>query len=57
MLLTSWEGFMYIHREIEQTLRAFLAQFKCVLVTGVRQTGKITMLQKTLGDEYARDAW
>lgn len=48
---------MYIHREIEQTLRAFLAQFKCVLVTGVRQTGKITMLQKTLGDEYARDAW
>ncbi len=44
---------MYIDREIERTLRTYLGQFKCVLVTGARQTGKTTMLKHLLGEEYA----
>lgn len=43
---------MYIHREIEGILQAFLQQFKCVLVTGARQTGKTTMLKQVLGSSY-----
>ncbi len=43
---------MYIHREIERTLAAFLSQFKCVLVTGARQTGKTTCLKQMLGNSY-----
>ena len=43
---------MYIHREIERTLATFLSQFKCVLVTGARQTGKTTLLKQTLGNSY-----
>lgn len=43
---------MYIDREIEKILHACLAQFKCVLVTGARQTGKTTMLKHVLGSEY-----
>lgn len=43
---------MYIDREIEEILHAYLAQFKCVLVTGARQTGKTTMLKHVLGSEY-----
>ena len=44
---------MYIEREIEHALKSYLAQFKCVLVTGARQTGKTTMLRHVLGDDYA----
>ncbi|MGN0077076.1 MAG: ATP-binding protein [Parafannyhessea sp.] len=43
---------MYIEREIEQMLRSYLKQFKCVLVTGARQTGKTTLLKHVLGDTY-----
>lgn len=50
--MTAKEVAMYIQREIEQSLEALLAQFKCVLVTGARQTGKTTMLRHMLGDSY-----
>lgn len=43
---------MYISREIENTLKSYLAQFKCILVTGSRQTGKTTMLKHILGKNY-----
>lgn len=43
---------MYINREIEAALRTHLAQFKCVLVTGARQTGKTTLLKHILGSTY-----
>ena len=40
----------YIHRSIEDIVKASDKTFKCVLVTGARQTGKSTML-KTLFPE------
>ncbi len=43
---------MYIDREIEGKLRSYLKQFKVVLVTGARQTGKTTLLKHCLGGEY-----
>ncbi len=43
----------YIHRHLETVLKEMLAQFKVVLVTGPRQSGKTTMIQKALHDyEY-----
>lgn len=44
---------MYITREIEETLNTYLAQFKCVLVTGARQAGKTTLLKNCLGANFA----
>ncbi len=43
---------MYVKREIEDTVSAYLRQFKVVLVTGARQVGKTTMLRHTLPDAY-----
>ena len=43
---------MYIHREIETKLASYLQQFKCVLVTGPRQSGKTTMLTHELVDKF-----
>lgn len=43
----------YIHRHLETVLKAMLAQFKVVLITGPRQVGKTTMLREILSDyEY-----
>lgn len=44
---------MYIHREIESTIRDMLRQFKVVLVTGARQVGKTTVLEESLGSAYS----
>lgn len=43
---------MYISREIETTIDIALTQGKVVLVTGARQVGKTTMLQRHLGDRF-----
>ena len=43
---------MYINREIQETLMHALAQFKCVLITGARQTGKTTLLKHLLENTY-----
>ena len=43
---------MYIEREIQATLQRFMKQFKVVLVTGARQTGKTTLLKHVLGNEF-----
>ena len=43
---------MYIHREIEAKLASYLEQFKCVLVTGPRQSGKTTMLKHELSGGF-----
>lgn len=43
---------MYISREIEAKLDSYLRQFKVVLVTGPRQTGKTTMLKHCLSEGY-----
>ncbi len=43
---------MYIRREIEGAIDAMLAQGKVVLLTGARQVGKTTVLQRHLGDRY-----
>ena len=43
---------MYIEREIEATLQKYVKQFKVVLVTGARQTGKTTLLKHVLGDDF-----
>ncbi len=43
---------MYIQREIETTIKEMLEQFKVLLVTGARQVGKTTVLQKSLGNSY-----
>lgn len=40
----------YIQRSLEQRVREMAGMFKCVLVTGARQTGKSTMLKKLFGD-------
>lgn len=42
----------YIQRAIEPLVKAMCSQFKAVLVTGARQTGKTTMLRHCLGDTY-----
>ena len=39
---------MYVRRELEGKLSAYLRQFKVVLVTGPRQAGKTTMLRHAL---------
>ncbi len=44
---------MYIEREIESVIKAYLDQFKVVLVTGARQVGKTTMLKHTLPPAFA----
>lgn len=41
----------YIHRSIETYLRKTDKTFKCVLVTGARQTGKSTVLKELFGDK------
>ncbi len=42
----------YIPRVIESTLKKYLATFPVVGLTGPRQSGKSTMLQKLLGGSY-----
>lgn len=44
---------MYISREIESTVKEMLQQFKVVLVTGARQVGKTTMLEKCLNSSFS----
>lgn len=41
----------YIKRSIEELVRASDNTFKCVLVTGARQTGKSTMLKALFPDK------
>lgn len=43
---------MYIRREIESKISSYLKQFKAVLLTGARQTGKTTLLKHLLSDRY-----
>lgn len=43
---------MYINREIEAKLESYLRQFKVVLVTGGRQTGKTAMLKHCPSESY-----
>ena len=43
---------MYRHREAEATLLSLMRQFKVVLVTGARQVGKTTMLQRVLPEDF-----
>lgn len=43
---------MYLKREIEDVINRALGQFKCVLITGSRQTGKTTLLKHLLEDDY-----
>ena len=53
----------YKHRALETLTEEIFRTFKCVLVTGARQTGKSTMLQKlfpdltyvTLDDDFVKD--
>ena len=53
----------YMHRALEELTADTLKTFKCVLVTGARQTGKSTMLQRlfpdlnyvTLDDDFVKD--
>ena len=40
----------YIHRSIEDLVVNTDKTFKCILVTGARQTGKSTMIKKLFGD-------
>jgi predicted AAA+ superfamily ATPase len=42
----------YRHRLIEKKLRAFERSFPCTLVTGARQVGKSTILEKLFSDRY-----
>lgn len=44
---------MYIQREIEATIHEMLKQFKVVLVTGARQVGKTTMLERCLDNSFS----
>ena len=54
---------MYIQRTAEAALKRLSKQFKVILVTGARQTGKSTMLQRifpdlnyvTLDDDFVKD--
>jgi predicted AAA+ superfamily ATPase len=41
---------MFIPRDLERRIRALLAHFPAVLVTGARQTGKTTLLRQAFGD-------
>ena len=41
----------YIRRSIEEIVQKSDSTFKCILVTGARQTGKSTMLQKLFPDK------
>jgi len=43
---------MYIHRQIEKTLKKYLELFPAVTVTGPRQSGKSTMLKECLKNKY-----
>ena len=43
---------MYFHRELESTLARHLAHFPIVGIAGPRQSGKSTMLLRTLGEDY-----
>ena len=43
---------MYIEREIQKTLTRYIGQFKCVLLTGARQSGKTTMLKHELPENF-----
>lgn len=43
---------MYLHRALEKTLEKAIKHFPVVLVTGPRQSGKSTLLQNTLSDQY-----
>ena len=40
----------YKHRSLEKLTKETFRTFKCVLITGARQTGKSTMLQKMFGE-------
>ncbi len=39
----------YVHRKLEDVLKKRIRQFPSILLTGPRQTGKSTLLQKTFG--------
>ena len=41
----------YIKRSIEEIVQKINKTFKCILVTGARQTGKSTMLKKLFSDK------
>ena len=43
---------MYLHRELESTLARHLSHFPVVGIAGPRQSGKSTMLLRTLGKNY-----
>ncbi len=43
---------MYIHRQIERTLKKYLELFPAVVITGPRQSGKSTMLKEYLKNKY-----
>ncbi len=43
---------MYIQRHIEQVISESLLQFPTILVTGPRQVGKTTVLQKVCKDHH-----
>ncbi|WP_428378517.1 hypothetical protein [Olsenella sp. Marseille-QA0557] len=43
---------MYIEREIEPTIDRMLKQGKVMLVTGIRQASKATVLKEHLGDSF-----
>ena len=44
--ITKWVFVMYIHRTAENTIQKFSKQFKVLLITGARQVGKSTLLQR-----------
>jgi predicted AAA+ superfamily ATPase len=43
----------YVKKEIARTVRHAMATFPAVLVTGARQTGKTTLLQKEFGTSHS----
>lgn len=43
---------MYIQRAIENSIQRILKQYKVILLTGPRQVGKTTLLQKQYGTKY-----